>query len=233
VSFASKLDDFVEDATEFIEDIGRVDILKRKLIKIAAVYDRGFGASSSANQKANDIIQELESFNEMKFAARGITGNETSPLLGSWSMIWCTAFDVLVLNASPLTSVGAIYQVFQPPKITNIIDFAPRGQSLLPIIPPSLLRAKVSTRGSPRKNHPNRVGLVFESVQLDPIEFLGNKVGGSLPPLGFDLPKLPGQDEESRSGYFDVTFLDEELLVIRQNDPGGMFVLIKVDDAAP
>jgi len=34
-------------------------------------------------------------------------------------------------------------------------------------------------------------------------------------------------------GFFDVTFLDEELVVIRQNAPGGLFVLARVDDASP
>jgi hypothetical protein len=50
-----------------------------------------------------------------------------------------------------------------------------------------------------------------------------------FPPLGFDLPTLPGTTQADSPGFFDVTYLDDELLVIRQNQPGGIFVLVKVD----
>lgn len=152
-------------------------------------------------------------------------------------MIWTTAQDVLVLAASPVATVGAIYQVFEPPIVTNIIDFIPRAQALLPpsLAMKSLVRAKVTTRASFRTNYPNRVGLVFEKVALQPIELLGQPVASTLPPLGFDLPKLDiaGMNGDDGPGYFDVTYLDDEMLVIRQNAPGGLFVLTKVPDNDP
>ena len=109
----------------------------------------------------------------------------------------------------------------------------PRIQGLLPpsVLPNSLLRAKVQTRASPRTNQPMRVGLDFEAVKLVPVELLGQTVESVLPPLGFDIPKLFEVSEDV--GFFDVTFLDEDLLIIRQNAPGGLFALAKVDQIDP
>ena len=223
------------------------DDLKRLLLQYGASYDRGFGASPSARAKVDELIAELESMNVSTNASRGIDGPNTSnnneslssPLTGSWRMVWTTAQDVLVLGVSPLATVGAIYQVFDPPVVTNIIDFIPRIQALLPpaLSLSSLLRARVTTRASSRRGQPMRIGLDFEAVQLQPVELLGQPVEGTLPPLGFDLPRIDlsafGADPENPPGYFDVTFLDEEMLVIRQNAPGGIFVLVKTDENTP
>jgi PAP_fibrillin len=216
------------------------DRLKRELYQLGASFDRGFGASPSARTKATTVIEELERLNPESSAARGIVGGEQerSPLSGSWRMIWTTALDVLLLNASPIFIAGAIYQVFDPPLVTNVIDFLPRAQSLFPpdVVPNSLLRAKVLTKASPRQSMPNRVGLVFEKVQIQPLQVLGMELD-MVPPLAFNLPKLPGTDyteaSPSSPGFFDVTYLDTELLIIRQNAPGGLFVLLKVDSIDP
>lgn len=206
--------------------------LKRELFQLGASYDRGYGASSRANEKANSVIERLEQYNAESNASRGIEGLQDidmtlSPLAGSWRMVWTTARDVLLLEASPVFKTGSIYQVFEPPVVRNIIDFIPRIQSLLPL-PSSLVRATVQTRANMREGKPNRVGLVFESVEVAPLEIFGMAID-VFPPLGFDLPKLPGTDEADGPGYFDVTYLDDELLVIRQNAPGGLFALVKVD----
>ena len=148
---------------------------------------------------------------------------------------------------------SAIYQVItDPPIATNVIDFIPRAQTFFPssITPPSLLRAEVATRASSRRGNSNRVGLVFEGLKLQPIELLGKKVD-NLPPLSIDLtwqqnlfdqfaPILPGLgnmnsdsgDDTDKPGYFDVDYLDDELLVIRQQG-GGVFALVKVDNYDP
>ena len=212
--------------------------LIKDLLSLAASFDRGFGASPSARTRADTIIRELEGYNPEENASYGINGNAVSPLEGAWRMIWTTASDVLVLGASPVATVGAIYQIFEPPIVTNVIDFIPRVQSLLPpsVIPSSLVRAKVQTRASLRNGFPNRVGLLFEAVELQPVEFLGMDAS-TLPPFAANLPKLPGTDNTSDSstgpGYFDVSYLDDELLIIRQNAPGGLFALVKVTDSDP
>ncbi|GAX10190.1 hypothetical protein FisN_3Lh385 [Fistulifera solaris] len=207
------------------------DLLKQNLLRLAASYDRGFGASNKAREEANQIIQDLERCNTEQQASRGMDGTGRSPLRGTWRMIWTTASDVLVLAASPVAALGAIYQIFEPPLVTNVIDFSPRVQALFPpnIVPSTVLRANVQTRAAIRPENSNRVGLVFEKVNLQPLQLFGQSID-VFPPLGLDLPKLPGTTEASSGpGYFDVTYLDTDLLIIRQNAPGGLFALIKVD----
>jgi len=213
--------------------------LKLKLLKLCASYDRGFGASPSARREVDDIIGKLEIFNPTRVnASRGVEGDEPAPLAGAWRMIWTTALDVLNLAANPVASPGAIYQVIDPPIATNIIDLIPRAQSLLPLaFPSTLVRAEVKTRTSLRPDGSNRVGLRFEAVKLNPVEVLGTKTD-FLPPLSVNLPSirledLPGVDPAKAPGYFDVTYLDSDMLIIRQNAPGGYFVSIKVDNFDP
>lgn len=150
---------------------------------------------------------------------------------------------------------SAIYQdIRNPPNAINVIDFIPRMQSLLPfsISPQSLLRAKVATRASSRSGNTNRVGLSFEGLVLQPIEFFGRRVDDLMPPLsvdftfpgsvlrrlvelvpGLDASKWTGEANDDAPGYFDVIYLDEELLIIRQQAPGGVFALVKVDSCDP
>lgn len=231
--------------------------LKRRLYQLAASYDRGFAATPKARTEANDIIDQLAAVNPTENAARGIDGNDFSddvPLRAIWRMIWTSAFDVVSLGASPIAAPSAIYQVItDPPIATNIIDFIPRVQTFFPSssVPASLLRAEVTTRASSRRGSTNRVGLFFEGVKLQPIELLGQKVD-NLPPLSVDLtwqqglidqvasfvPGLEnfsseGKDDVDAPGYFDVEYLDDELLIIRQQAPGGRFALVKVDNYDP
>jgi hypothetical protein len=217
--------------------------LKTRLLKLCASYDRGFGASPRARKQVEEIIIQLGAMNPTNTdAARGVDGEATDaddiPLKGAWRMIWTTALDVLNLAASPVASPGAIYQVIDPPIATNIIDFIPRFQSLLPTaFPSSMLRAEVKTRASIRKNNSNRVGLNFEAVKLYPVEVLGMK-SDIVPPFNVNLPKikiedLPGVDPNNAPGFFDVIYLDGDMLIIKQNAPGGYFVSIKVDDYDP
>ena len=99
----------------------------------------------------------------------------------------------------------------------------------------------------------NRVGLSFEGLELQPIELFGKKVD-MLPPLTVDftwpmslirqlVEVVPGLDsldpvkgdvaDDDSPGYFDVVYLDDELLIIRQQAPGGVFALAKVDSCDP
>lgn len=210
----------------------RAASLKKDLLQLAASYDRGYGATKRARDQAESLISKLEAINPEDDAIRGIDGNSFSPLSGNWRMVWTTAADVLTLNANPLVTVGAIYQIFDLPVVTNVIDLLPPFETLLASTPlGSVLRAKVTTRAYRGKNEDaaaksNRIGLEFQSVALEPVTLLGNDMG-FLPPLGFDFPRTPFE------GFFDVGFLDDELLIIRQNAPGGLFVLAKVDSSDP
>lgn len=226
------------------DDSLRVSELKRRILELGASYDRGFGASPSARDRASQVIQDLERNNRETNAARSMDGTSTtsddvegdSPLRGSWRMVWTSAFDVLSLEASPLSTTAAIYQIIEPPVVTNVIDLLPRFQAAFPLgFPNTLVRLKVQTRGSERPGQPNRVGLVFEQVRIQPLQLFGMSLD-VFPPLGFDLPSLPtswtGTSADS-PGYFDVTYLDDDFLIIRQNAPGGVFVSIRVDNIDP
>ena len=229
--------------------------LKQELYQYGASYNRGYGAlgSTRIQDEVLRIIGRLEesfsaeqrnnqtSVNVARNMEGKVTSTDEAPLLrGPYRMIWTTAADVLILEASPFFTTGAIYQVFEPPVITNIIDFVPK------LTPNSLLRAQVTTRASSSSGRPNRVGLVFERVELQPRQIFGQKIDIFPPLLGFDLPRLPsmqflGSDSKGGSssssssppGFFDITYWDGELLVIRQNAPGGLFVLTRTASAEP
>ena len=224
--------------------------LKSQLLRLAASYDRGFGASKEARQQAETIIRSLEQCpNASSNSASTIlidnnnnnNNNHASPsLLGTWRLIWTTALDVLSLQASPFFTAGAIHQVFerssdsnhavqQQGVVTNVIDFEPRVELLFPGSRKSMIRALVTTRAcEPAVRHPNRVGLVFETVTLQPQKLWGLDTSSSLPPLQLNLPRLP-ESFVTATGYFDVIYLDAELLIIQQNAPGGLFALLRVD----
>jgi hypothetical protein len=238
----SDVDESNNESIQFVQD-EQAKELKMELLKLCASYDRGFSASASAKIEVDDIVAKLKTLNPTPIdAAMGIDGENAAldnapPLQGIWRMVWTTALDVLNLGASPVATPAAIYQVIEPPIATNIIDFIPRAQSLFPaVFPSSLLRAEVKTRTSKRLEN-NRVGLDFEAVKLAPVEFLGMDTK-MLPPLNINFPRinvsnLPGVDPSNAPGFFDVIFLDDEMLIIQQNAPGGYFVSIKVPDCDP
>ncbi len=191
-----------------------------------------------------------------------------SPFAGEQCSLLFTTLDIDEIQFNLLACcIPKFYQIYpapsamykditKPPLATNIIDFIPRAQTLINFSSlSSLLRAEVTTRASTRCGFPNRVGLVFERVKLQPIELLGQKLT-DLPPLtvDFTLPGslleqlaslVPGLDNylglsdtskeanDDSPGYFDVKYLDNELLIIRQQAPGGLFALVKVDNCDP
>ena len=242
--FSSVPSDVDNASLEFeVENTAERAEIKAKLVQLCASYDRGFGASPKARQQVEELVEKLEALNPTPSgASQGVDGNATPdgtvPLKGIWRMVWTTALDVLNLGASPIATAGAIYQVIDPPIATNIIDFIPRIQSLFPTsFPPSLIRAEVKTRTSKRSTSSNRVGLNFEAVKLVPVEVLGFNPD-FLPPFAVNFPQikledLPGVDPETAPGFFDVTYLDSDMLIIKQNAPGGYFVSIKVDSYEP
>ena len=106
-------------------------------------------------------------------------------------------------------------------------------------------RLRVQTRARPRSA--TRVGLSFERVGAEQLAILGQAVPDWLPKPKVDLPQLGldvqrrifsvGDDEDPRDAasnpaFFDVMYLDDELLVIKQGSPGGMFAAVAVDELA-
>lgn len=76
------------------------------------------------------------------------------------------------------------------------------------------------------------MGLVFEKITISPQKLFGNDVS-FLPAPTIDLPDFTSAASADSPAYFDIVYLDEDLLVIKQNTAagvdGGMFIQVKVD----
>ena len=228
-----------------------VAALKSKLFAACAAADRGFAASPADRAEIEALLDELSPLSPIEEPTRGIAdGAADAPLRKCWRLVYTSASDVSTLAANPLASLGGIYQdARELPVVTNVIDSFPRLLANLPPDAASRLatttRLRVQTRARPRSA--TRVGLSFERVGAEQLAVLGQAVPDWLPKPKVDLPQLGldvqrrifnvGDDEDPRDAasnpaFFDVQFLDEELLVIRQGSPGGMFAAVAVDDLA-
>ena len=144
-----------------------------------------------------------------------------------------------------------------PTRSLDVADDSPIRESisrrrLLANLPPdaasklaTTTRLRVQTRARPRSA--TRVGLSFERVGAEQLAILGQEVPDWLPRPAVDLPQLGldvqrrifsvGDEEDPRDAasnpaFFDVMYLDDELLIIKQGSPGGMFAAVAVDDLA-
>ena len=230
------------------------DRLKSRLFAKSAACDRGFGASIKDREEIASIVEELRALSPEKVPTRGLfpyraAAEDTevnemalaseAPVVGAWQMIYTTAFDVLSLAASPLTLLQGIYQViYADGTSVNVIDLAPRIQVILPVQLQternltSTLRARVFTTAKARSD--DRIGLTFKRVAVSASKFLNCDVS-NFPKFGVTFPTAStvgaGSDTtDSDPGYFDVVYLDNDCLIIKQNAPGGIFVNIRSDE---
>jgi len=216
---------------------------KRKLYAQSAACDRGFGASSFDREEIDSLVSKLSSNCPIETPSMGLVPNVASdnddvPLEGAWRMIYTSAYDVLSISASPFTLLQSIYQVIdRSGDSVNIIDIAPRIQPLLPLNlvgQGTTLRLRVFTKAYARSA--NRIGLTFKRVEAKPISFAGFDVSSILPPFTTNLISplqsfgISGENGEKGPGFFDILFLDQDTLIIRQNDPGGIFISTRSDE---
>ena len=228
-----------------------VAALKSKLFAACAAADRGFAASPADRQEIEALLDELSPLSPIEEPTRGIAeGAADAPLRKCWRLVYTSASDVSTLAANPLASLGGIYQdARELPVVVNVIDSFPRLLANLPPDAASKLatttRLRVQTRARPRSA--TRVGLSFERVGAEQLAILGQEVPDWLPKPKVDLPQIGldvqrrifsvGDDEDPRDAasnpaFFDVMYLDDELLVIKQGSPGGMFAAVAVDELA-
>lgn len=235
-----------------LSDAGVGDIIKdykTKLISACAACDRGFGASKNDRKMIENylysLIAETRTGEIMSNPTLNLYPNNTTDskavIDGIWRMIYTDAYDVLSLAASPLTLLQSIYQVIDSNgNSCNIIDITARAVSLLPstlaMNLESILRLKVYT--SARARTEKRVGLKFMKVQAVPLSLFGQRNLPFLPPLSISLPQTAiypiidafsgegknGESNDNTPGFFDILYLDEDILVIQQNQPGGIFI---------
>ena len=243
--------DIEEPPAPAAEPAKDVAALKSKLFAACAAADRGFAASPADRQEIEALLDELSPLSPTDEPTRGLAeGAADAPLRKCWRLVYTSASDVSTLAANPLASLGGIYQdARELPVVVNVIDSFPRLLANLPPDAASKLatttRLRVQTRARPRSA--TRVGLSFERVGAEQLAILGQEVPDWLPKPKVDLPQLGldvqrrifnvGDDEDPRDAasnpaFFDVQFLDDELLVIKQGSPGGMFAAVAVDDLA-
>jgi hypothetical protein len=243
--------DIEEPPAPAAEPAKDVAALKSKLFAACAAADRGFAASPADRQEIEALLDELSPLSPTDEPTRGLAeGAADAPLRKCWRLVYTSASDVSTLAANPLASLGGIYQdARELPVVVNVIDSFPRLLANLPPDAASKLatttRLRVQTRARPRSA--TRVGLSFERVGAEQLAILGQAVPDWLPKPKVDLPQLGldvqrrifnvGDDEDPRDAasnpaFFDVQFLDDELLVIKQGSPGGMFAAVAVDDLA-
>ena len=240
--------DIEEPAAEPAKDVAA---LKSKLFAACAAADRGFAASPADRAEIEALLDELSPLSPIEEPTRGIAdGAADAPLRKCWRLVYTSASDVSTLAANPLASLGGIYQdARELPVVVNVIDSFPRLLANLPPEAASKLatttRLRVQTRARPRSA--TRVGLSFERVGAEQLAILGQEVPDWLPRPAVDLPQLGldvqrrifnvGDEEDPRDAasnpaFFDVMYLDDELLVIKQGSPGGLFAAVAVDDLA-
>ena len=243
--------DIEEPPAPAAEPAKDVAALKSKLFAACAAADRGFAASPADRSEIEALLDELSPLSPIEEPTRGLAeGAADAPLRKCWRLVYTSASDVSTLAANPLASLGGIYQdARELPVVVNVIDSFPRLLANLPPDAASKLatttRLRVQTRARPRSA--TRVGLSFERVGAEQLAILGQEVPDWLPRPAVDLPQIGldvqrrifsvGDDEDPRDAasnpaFFDVMYLDDELLVIKQGSPGGMFAAVAVDELA-
>lgn len=220
------------------------DKLKQDLYRLCAMTDRGFAANPTDRNEIMGIVEKLKESSIGTDCTYGlsprndVTDESKELLFGVWTMLYTTAFDVLSLNLSPFTVVNGIYQIIERDgNSANIIDLSPRIQSILPaniVGNGSVLRLKVITKSFSKST--TRVGLDFKSLEVKPLTLFNIPI--SLPfDIKATLPQsllFPDKDGVSTSpGYFDVIYLDNDLLIIKQNNVDGYFVHSKRCELEP
>ena len=238
------------------EPFERAD-LKVQLLRTCAACNRGFGANGMDRTTVDSILSRLSELNPSVEPTSGITGSPSGaewvgrgfeqrddyesgfvvgaqgPLDGIWRLVYTNASDVLSLDANPIAGVGPIFQEYTlPSSVVNVIDLYPRAESLLPpgVLSRSVTRLRVSTRASARSA--TRIGLTFERVDIEARSLLGIDLSKLLPALSIPLPRPPGSnaagaDDQASPAFFDIGYLDQDMLLILQNQPGGAFVLVR------
>lgn len=232
---------------EVLQERAMREHLKQRLFARCAACDRGFSAVSADREAVASLIGDLMRITPEPAPTRNFFPNDNNvggytteynaqvPLVGCWQMIYTSALDVLSLAANPFTITQAIYQLLtNDGAAVNVIDVAPRLQALLPpslVNDGSTLRLKVKIDAAARSER--EVALNFKSLEVKPLRLLSNDVS-FLPPLSVKLPQslLPGGEKDQLAtrggpGFFEVLYLDEELLIIEQGAPGGIFISIR------
>ncbi len=190
---------------------------KAAVLRAIAGQNRGLLATAADRARILAAIADLEALNPTPAPVTA------SPLLaGNWRLLYTTSRELLGLNRLPLAQLGPIYQCIRPE--------AARVYNLAEIVSVPLLAGLVCVAARYEATAAQRLTVNFEraifglqrllryqsaEAMIDQIE-----AGQNFPPLDF---RLANRD---RSGWIDITYLDDTLRINRGNE-GSVFVLAK------
>lgn len=190
---------------------------KAELLGAIAGKNRGLLASELDKVAILSLITQVEDFNPNPQPL------ERPDLLeGNWRLLYTSSRELLGLNRIPLVQLGQIYQFIRTEsnKIYNIAEIGG-----LPFLD-GLVAVAASFEAVSRR----RVNVQFERSILGLQSILGYKspretvrqieAGKKFPLLDF------GIENRDRSGWLEITYLDEEIRIGRGNQ-GSVFVLSK------
>jgi PAP_fibrillin len=158
--------------------------LRDELIELGKRTERGFKASRSDRERAEQLIFDLAEYNQVREPVRTYYGNNnhnatTGPpsIQGKWTLVYTNAPDITSLGVpSPFVTLGRIGQdCSNPPYISNVIEWcSPSWANQIPFLvgknnkpnEPARILQKVVTFGSAVPASPAVVDLNVAGLQL-------------------------------------------------------------------
>ena len=158
--------------------------LRDELIELGKRTERGFKASRSDRERAEQLIFDLAEYNQVREPVRTYYGNNnhdatTGPpsIQGKWTLVYTDAPDITSLGVpSPFVTLGRIGQdCSNPPYISNVIEWcSPSWANQIPFLvgknnkpnEPARILQKVVTFGSAVPASPAVVDLNVAGLQL-------------------------------------------------------------------
>jgi len=211
---------------------GERSALKRQLLAQCVGINRGFSAREEERAQVMDTVRALEAQQPWDAPICNGSPEGKAPVGGTWRLAFTTALDVLSIGSNPFVEIGQIYQNIDPDcrAVMNIIEIQPRPLAALNgVVGSSMARLRVSAEALADGNE--RIRISFAKIGVEGVSFFGNSLEGLLPDFAraftFGLPlRLDGGDPSISAGFFDTTFLDEDLR-ISVGSNGAIFVLVR------
>jgi hypothetical protein len=188
---------------------------KTRLLELVAGSNRGLLASPAQRQAILEQVAQLERRNPTRNPTRA-----AQLLEGNWRLLYTTSGELLGVDRLPLVQLGPVYQCIRT-ATNQVFNLAQLKASPLP---GGLI--SVAARFDVASGQRLTVGFERFVVGLqgilgyqDPSQWI-DALGSDRRFLGLDLKLKTGD----RQGWIDITYLDENLRIVRGNE-GSVFVL--------
>ncbi|TFJ82584.1 hypothetical protein NSK_006010 [Nannochloropsis salina CCMP1776] len=192
--------------------------LQHDLLLLLVGQNKGFSVSESEREDIDDTLRDLEAVNPTPRPTEAFSQG-TSPLSGTWRLVYTDALDVLVLGLVPLAVIGKVFQNISPDgkSIANVVEVS-QGASQLSFFP--LLgklgdsTARLRVEATSEILSPTRLSLTFQSAGFEPVTLFGMEVEQQLRVPKVDFWRSPNV------GWIETTYVDEKIRIGRS--PGGL-----------